>query len=78
MLAPLCRTPVQQEETPQPPPLKPPDGAAKPPSELEQQKEDMSFFTFFDEHLGQQASFSDADIFCNRENFSLQETHMYS
>jgi hypothetical protein len=56
--------PAQHEETPQPPP-KPPDepGEEKPASELEQQKEEMSFFTSFEEHLGQSVSFSVALTF---------------
>ncbi len=52
--------PVQHEETPQPPPPKPceaPD-ELKPASELEQQKEDISFFTSVEEHFGQSVSFS--------------------
>ncbi len=51
---------VQQQEVPQPPPLKPREGAdeVKPESEVEEQlKEDITFFTDFDEHFGHWVSF---------------------
>jgi hypothetical protein len=58
--------PVQQEETPQPPPPKPREGPEEgnPVSvPAEQQKDDMSFLTFFDRHFGHSESFSVALIF---------------
>jgi hypothetical protein len=54
---------VQHEDTPQPPPVKPPEGAEKdePPTEPEeQQNEDITFFTSFEAHFGHSVSFSPA------------------
>jgi hypothetical protein len=45
---------VQQEDTPQPPPVNPPDGIddAPLPKPVEQQKDDTSFFTSVTPHFG--------------------------
>jgi hypothetical protein len=77
-----CAEPtVQQEETPQPPPEKPPegnDGEGPLPGPEEQQKEDIIFFTFFDEHLGHLVSFCPQDMRWSRENLSSHSLQMYS
>lgn len=56
---------VQHEETPQPPPLNPreDDEDKRPASDPEQQKEDITFFTSPEAHLGQAVSFSVALTF---------------
>jgi len=53
---------VQHEETPQPPPENPPEGIVEetpPPDPVEQQNEDIIFFTSFDVHFGQAVSCSE-------------------
>ena len=60
--APRAEPTVQQEETPQLPPEKPPEGMVEdipPPDPVEQQKDDIIFFTSFDAHFGQAVSFSE-------------------
>ena len=44
----------------------------------EQQKEDITFFTSFDEHFGHLVSSPEAFMLCNNENFSLHFRHIYS
>ena len=72
---------VQHEETPQPPPENPLEGMDEVPSPSEaeeQQNEDITFFTSFDEHFGQQVSCPEAFMLWSNENFSLHFRHIYS
>jgi len=58
----LAEPTVQQEETPQPPPENPPEGMFEetpPPDPAEQQNDEITFLTSFDEHFGQTVSFSE-------------------
>jgi len=71
---------VQQDETPQPPPLPLKGGCeseeAPPPGE--QQKEESFFFTSFEPQPGQQVSFSEAPIFWSAANKVLHLIQIYS
>jgi hypothetical protein len=72
----------QQRETPQPPPPPPKLGADiedEPPLPDEAQlKEEITFFTSFDKHLGHSVLFSAAHRLCRRANLLLHFRHMYS
>jgi len=72
---------VQQEETPQPPPLKPPEGIKEEgllPDPDEQQNADINFFTLSEPHLGHFVSFVPLIMLCRIENRSLQFMQSYS
>lgn len=71
---------VQQEETPQPPPEKRGGGAEgiTSLSDDAQLKEDITFFTSLDEHLGHSVAFSGGYKLCKRANFSLHSWQTYS
>lgn len=72
---------VQQEETPQPPPLKPPEGIEEEwllPEPDEQQNEDILFFTLSEPHFGHFVSFFPQVMLCRTENISLQVMQSYS
>ena len=78
---PCAEPPVQQCETPHPPPAAPPEGRGEEnpdPDPLEQQKEDISFFTSDDPHLGHKASFAEAFTESKSENLSLHFRQIYS
>lgn len=72
---------VQQEETPQPPPPKPPEGIEEDgllPDPDEQQKDEISFFTLPESHLGHFVPLTPLVMLCRTENLSLQFMQSYS
>jgi hypothetical protein len=71
---------VQQEETPQPPPANRGGGpiGATLFSDDEQLKEDITFFTLLEEHLGHSVCFSGGYRLCSMANFSLHLRQTYS
>jgi len=76
----LAEQTVQQEETPQPPPAKRggvPEAATL-LSDDAQLKDDNTFFTSVDEHLGHFVFCSGGYMLCRRANFSSHFRHTYS
>jgi hypothetical protein len=70
---------VQQDDTPQPPPLKPAGGEeGEKPLPEQQLKDDIFLLTLFDPHCGQALSFSVHPTFCRSEKLSLQASQTYS
>ncbi|GAB4489658.1 MAG: hypothetical protein OHK006_21600 [Thermodesulfovibrionales bacterium] len=71
---------AQQDETPQPPPENPreEDRSWLLPESVEQQKDDMTFFTSFDEHFGQFVEDGQLPTRWSRENRSPHFVQIYS
>ena len=71
---------VQQERIPQPrPPPKFGGGVETSVSEPDVQlKDEITFFTFLDEHFGHSVSLSEGYKLCSSENFALHLRHIYS
>lgn len=76
----LSEPTVQQDETPQPPLLKPEEGeeGEKPLPEFEQLNAESFFLTSFDPHPGQTLFFSDEPTLCSNEKVSAQILQTYS
>jgi hypothetical protein len=76
----LSEPTVQQDETPQPPRLKPEEGeeGENPFPELEQLNDESFLLRSFDPHPGQTLLFSDEPTFCSNEKVLLHILQTYS